>query len=65
MLVDVYGGRSVAVVDGRVAAVGRRPELAERLARRRTGVRSPVVLRVPHKGSLGFGFSPLRLYGLS
>ncbi|MGQ0643935.1 MAG: DUF5678 domain-containing protein [Elusimicrobiota bacterium] len=52
-LVDLYGGRYVAVVDGRVVASGARPEKVEDLARRGTGVDVPSVIRVPKKDQIG------------
>jgi hypothetical protein len=63
MLVDLYGGRSVAIVRRRIVAVSVRPEQAARRARR-AGARAAVVIRVPRKERL-IGFSPFRLFDLS
>lgn len=63
MLVDLYGGRSVAVAGGRIVAVGGRPEQVEKQARR-AGEKQAVVIRVPEKKRL-IGFSPFRLFDLS
>jgi hypothetical protein len=63
-LMDLYGGRCVAVVNRRVVAVGSRPDLVERRACLSTGAKSPSVLRVPRKDDL-IGFSPFRLFHLS
>ncbi|HMU74363.1 MAG TPA: DUF5678 domain-containing protein [Elusimicrobiota bacterium] len=62
-LVDLYGGRYVAVADERVVAVGARPEAVERKASRRPGLPASVV-RVPSLGQ-GPALDPLRLFRLS
>jgi hypothetical protein len=62
-LMDDHGGRCVAVVGGRVVAVGDKLEQVEQAARRATGARAPALVRVPSKGQLGR--SPFRLFGLS
>lgn len=64
-LVDLYGGRSVAVVNRRIVAVGQRPHQVEKRARQVTGVKSPVVIRVPRKDKLQIALSPFRLFDLS
>jgi hypothetical protein len=62
-LIDQYGGRYVAIVNKKVVAVGDRPERVEAEAEKKTGAKTPSVVMVPAKGS--FGFTPLRLFGLS
>ncbi len=62
-LIDEFGGRCVAVVHGRVVAVGVCTDRVERSARRSTGAVVPAVLRVPLKGK--FGLSSFRLLGFS
>lgn len=62
-LVDLYGGRCVAVADGRVVAVGPRPDVVERKAARRDGT-PPSVVRVPALRS-GSALDPLQLFRLS
>ena len=62
-LMDRYGGRCVAVVKGRVVAVGRCTDRVERRARKRTGAAVPSVLHVPLEKDIGF--PPFRLHGLS
>lgn len=62
-LVDGYGGRYVAVVNGKVVAAGPRPHQVEARAQKLTGARTPSVVMVPSKGQLGL--SPIRLFGLS
>ena len=62
-LVDGYGGRCVAVVNGKVVAAGARPEQVEARAQKLTGARTPSVVMVPSKGKIGL--APLRLFGLS
>ena len=64
-LVDLYGGRYVAVVDQKVVASGNRPELVEEKACRETGAKVPSVVKVPKKENLSLGGSPLRLFHLS
>lgn len=64
-LIDLYGGRTVAVVRQKVVAVGRWPDQVERRARAVTGAKEPAVLRLPRKDSLRIGPSPFRLFGLS
>lgn len=62
-LVDRYGGRCVAVVKGRVVAVGCCTERVERKARKETGAAVPAVLHVPRERDLGF--PSVRLHDLS
>lgn len=62
-LVDLYGGRYVAVADERVVAVGTRPGSVERKASRRPGLPASVV-RVPLLAQ-GPAIDPLRLFRLS
>lgn len=62
-LVDGYGGRYVAVVNGKVVAAGPRPERVEARAQKLTGAKTPSVVMVPSRNA--FGQSPLRLFGLS
>jgi hypothetical protein len=60
-LVDLYGGRTVAVVRGRVVAVGSDAEAVETRARAACPSRnSPAVVRLPGK-EIWHGFRPLRL----
>jgi hypothetical protein len=51
-LIDLYGGRYVAVVDRRVVAVGGRPDRVERQARALTRAMTPSVLLVPKKKAI-------------
>jgi hypothetical protein len=51
-LMDLYGGRYVAVVNRRVVAVGQRPEQVENRARVATGEDVPSVVLVPRKDAL-------------
>jgi hypothetical protein len=60
-LVDLYGGRYVAVVNSRVVAVGPRPERVEDQARASTGQETPSVLKVPQKGTWPVVFSAVRI----
>jgi hypothetical protein len=64
-IVDLYGGRSVAVVNRRIVAVGDRLEDVEKRARHATGAKSPAVLRVPQKDKVRIALSPVRLFDLS
>jgi hypothetical protein len=62
-LMDLYGGRYVAVVNQRVVAVGPRPDTVENRARSLTGARVPSVVMVPRKESFrGGAFSAIRLH---
>jgi len=63
-LIDLYGGRYVAVVNKRVVAVGPRPDKVEERARTLTGTDVPSVLMVPRKENLR-GVFTLQLHGLS
>jgi hypothetical protein len=64
-LMDLYGGRYVAVVNGKVVAAGSRPDVVEERASRATGAKTPSVVRVPRKDNLAVGGAPLRLFHLS
>jgi hypothetical protein len=64
-LMDLYGGRCVAVVNQKVVAVGKTPYDVERLARRITKIKSPSVLRVPQCDQASLVTSTFRLFGLS
>ncbi len=48
-LMDLYGGRYVAVVNRRVVAVGASPDRVENTARVKTGVDIPSVVLVPKR----------------
>lgn len=61
---DLYGGRYVAVAEGRVVAVGARPEAVERKARRTVAGQASSVVRVPALGQ-GPAVDSLRLFRLS
>jgi hypothetical protein len=63
-LIDLYGGRCVAVDEGRVVAVGDRPETAERRARA-AGSKGPSLVRVPSVGRTGGTIDPFRLFRFS
>ncbi len=64
-LVDLYGGRYVAVVNQKVVAVGQRPDQVEDKARTLTGAELPSVVLVPRKDSLRRVFSAFRVLELS
>lgn len=64
-LVDLYGGRYVAVSDQRVVAVGARWEGIERKARNAGCKGSPSVVRVPAAEQIGQEFDPVRLFRFS
>jgi hypothetical protein len=51
-LMDLYGGRYVAVVNRRVVAVGETPDQVEDFARTKTGVEIPSVVHLPKKEEL-------------
>jgi hypothetical protein len=63
-LIDLYGGRCVAVDEGRVVAVGDRPETVERRARA-AGCKGPSLVRVPSVGKAGGTIDPFRLFRFS
>lgn len=63
-LIDLYGGRCVAVDAQRVVAVGDRPETAERRARA-AGCKTASLLRVPSVGKTGGTIDPIRLFRFS
>lgn len=64
-LVDLYGGRYVAVVNRRVVAAGSRPDKVEDKARHITGAEVPSVVLVPRKESVRGVFSAIQLFRLS
>ncbi len=64
-LVDLYGGRYVAVSGEKVVAVGARPESVERKARISEGRGNLAVLRVPAAIEIGQEFDPVRLFRIS
>jgi hypothetical protein len=64
-LVDLYGGRYVAVANQEVVAVGARAESVERKARARRAAGGLTVLRVPAAIEIGQEFDPVRLFRIS
>lgn len=64
-LVDLYGGRYVAVSGERVVAVGAQFESVERKARETEGRGGLSVLRVPAAIEIGQEFDPVRLFRIS
>lgn len=64
-LVDLYGGRYVAVANRQVVAVGVKAEAVERQARTAPGGGTATVLRVPDARSIGREFDSLRLFRFS
>lgn len=64
-LVDLYGGRYVAVAGQKVVAVGARPETAERRARAAGCKGTPSVVGVPPRDRLDVALDPFRLFRLS
>lgn len=64
-LVDLYGGRYVAVSNQEVVAVGARAESVERRARTGAGRAAATVLRVPDAREIGREFDSLRLFRFS
>ncbi|MBK8576589.1 MAG: hypothetical protein IPN90_13250 [Elusimicrobia bacterium] len=64
-LVDLYGGRYVAVSGERVVAVGSQFESVERKARGTEGKGGLSVLRVPAAIEIGQEFDPVRLFRIS
>lgn len=63
-LVDLYGGRCVAVAEERVVAVGGRPDAVERRARA-AGCKNLSLVRVPAAGKTGGTIDPFRLFRFS
>ncbi len=64
-LVDLYGGRYVAVSGEKVVAVGSRLDAVERKARGSEGKAGLSVLRVPAAIEIGQEFDPVRLFRIS
>jgi hypothetical protein len=64
-LVDLYGGRYVAVSGEKVVAVGARLDAVERKARGTEGKAGLSVLRVPAAIEIGQEFDPVRLFRIS
>ena len=64
-LVDLYGGRYVAVSGGRVMGVGVKPETAERQARSAGCRGCPAVVRVPSPERVDQVLDPFRLFRFS
>ena len=64
-LIDLYGGRYVAVAGQKGVAAGCRPETAERRARAAGCKGTPSVVGVPPRDRLGVALDPVRLFRLS
>ena len=64
-LVDLYGGRYVAVANRQVVAVGGKADAVQRRARPVPGGGGATVLRVPDAQSIGREFDSLRLFRFS
>jgi hypothetical protein len=64
-LVDLYGGRCVAVSGERVVAVGARLEAVERQARVTELKGAVSVVRIPDAVKIGQEFDPVRLFRFS